>query len=59
LKEKCQYVNETCYKFIDTDAGMVEYYDDEGIMIESRPANADELQRNLFQDLRKNGTENQ
>jgi hypothetical protein len=59
LKHKAEFVTEECYKFIDTETRMVEYYNVEGEMIETRPANADELQRNLFQDLRKNGTENQ
>jgi hypothetical protein len=59
LKHKAEFVTEECYKFIDTDTRMVEYYNVEGEMIETRPANADELQRNLFQDIRKNGTENQ
>jgi hypothetical protein len=59
IKFKSEFVNDECYKFIDTDTRMVEYYNVEGEMIETRPANADELQRNLFQDIRKNGTENQ
>ena len=59
LKHKAEFVTEDCYKFVDMDTRMTEYYNVEGELIESCPANADELQRNLFQDLRKNGTENQ
>ena len=59
LKHKSEFVTEECYKFIDTETRMVEYYNVDGEMIETRSANADELQRNLFQDIRKNGTENQ
>jgi hypothetical protein len=56
LKLKAEYVNEDCYKFIDANTRTVEYYNVEGELIESRQANADELQRNLFQEIRKNGT---
>jgi hypothetical protein len=59
LKHKAEFVTEECYKFIDNETRMVEYYNVEGELIETRPANADELQRNIFQDIRKNGTENQ
>lgn len=59
LKLKAEYVTEDCYKFVDTDTRTVSYFNAEGEEIESRPANADELQRNLFQEIRKNGTENQ
>ncbi|MFA6185511.1 MAG: hypothetical protein WC720_05205 [Candidatus Shapirobacteria bacterium] len=58
LKHKAEFVTEECYKFIDNETRMVEYYNVEGELIETRPANADELQRNIFQDIRKNGTEN-
>lgn len=56
LKQKAEFVNETCYKFIDNDTRMVSYYNAEGDIVESRPANATELQRTIFQDIRKTGT---
>lgn len=56
LKQKSEFVKEICYKFID--GKNVLYYNSQGDLIDSRPANADELQRNIFQDIRKNGTEN-
>lgn len=59
LKHKAEFVTEECYKFVDMETRTTNYYNVEGDLIESRPANADELQRNLFQDIRKNGTENQ
>ncbi len=58
LKQKAEFVKENCYKFIDNDTRMVSYFNAEGDLIETRPANADELQRNIFQEIRKNGTEN-
>lgn len=58
LKYKSEHVTEDCYKFVDTETRTVEYYNEDGVLVETRTANADELQRNLFQDIRKNGTEN-
>lgn len=64
IKAKSEYVNEVCYRFTDRDARVTEYYNDEGDMIESRPATADELQPTLFQprivvgEQTKTGTNN-
>jgi len=58
LKQKSKFITEDCYKFVDTENRITEYYNVEGDLIDSRPANADELQRNIFQDIRKNGTDN-
>lgn len=57
LKNKSEYVNETCFKFIDADAREVGYYNSEGVLVESRPAFANELQGNLFKlQVAKTGT---
>jgi hypothetical protein len=57
IKQKSQFVKEPCYKFVDTSARMVCFYNSEGDLVESRPAWADELnQRNLFQEIRETGT---
>lgn len=64
IKAKSEYVTEVCYRFTDREARMTEYYNDEGDMIECRPATADELQPTLFQPKviigtqAKTGTEN-
>lgn len=64
IKAKSEYVNEICYRFTDREARTTEYYNDEGDMIESRPATADELQPTLFQprmvvgEQAKTGTNN-
>lgn len=57
LKNKAEHVSEDCYKFIDIDAREVGFYNEEGVLIESRPAYADELQRNIFQ-VNRTGTDN-
>jgi len=57
LKNKSEHVNERCFKFIDLERREVGFYNENGELIESRPAYADELQQNIFQDLRKTGTE--
>lgn len=58
LKKKAELVNEDCYKFIDPDTREVGYYNQNGDLIESRPAYSEELQTTMFQVIRKTGTEN-
>lgn len=57
IKQKSQYVNENCFKFIDYTEGMVGYYNSEGELVECRPIRADERQLTIFRDLRT-GTDN-
>lgn len=57
LKKKAELVEEDCYKFIDEESREVGYYNQNGDLIESRPAYSEELQKTIFQVLRKNGTE--
>jgi len=49
LKNKAENVTERCFKFIDMEEREVGYYSQDGDLIESRPAYADELQVNMFQ----------
>ena len=62
IKERAEYVKEECYKFVDNDEKMVGFYNADGDLIESRPANPDELQSTIFQikrlEDRKTGTDN-
>jgi hypothetical protein len=58
IKQKAVFVSENCFKFIDRDEKMVGFYNSEGLMIESRPANADELQLSIFTGVSKTGTNN-
>lgn len=59
LKNKSEHVTERCFKFIDAESREVGFYNEDGELIESRPAYADELQGNIFQTMRKTGTENE
>lgn len=48
IRNKSDYVEEECYKFVDFDTQTVVYYNDEQKPVYSREARADELQRNIF-----------
>ena len=60
LREKGQTVHEKVYQILDEDERMVGFYNSEGILISSRPATKDELQKTIYADLRNNkeGTNN-
>lgn len=60
IMRKAEYVTEECYKFVDRDSRMTEFYNAEGDIIESRPATADELSPNIFSMNRdqREGTNN-
>ena len=57
LKKKAEYVTERCYKFVDQENREVGFYNENGDLIESRPAYSDEMQGTLFQLARKTGTD--
>ena len=56
IKSKAEYVNEVCYRLTDQETKETGYYNKEGILVECRPATADELQPNIFSMVRKTGT---
>lgn len=56
IKSKAEYVNEVCYRFTNQETKETGYYNKEGILVECRPATADELQPNIFSMVRKTGT---
>ncbi len=58
LKSRSEYVEEDCYKMIDDKRREACYYNKEGILVYSRPARKEELQKTIFQTIRRNGTEN-
>lgn len=58
IKERAEFVKEECFKFVDQEERMVGFYNSDGDLIESRPANPDELQATIFQLGRKTGTDN-
>ena len=53
LKSKGHDVHEKVYRFVDEKERMVGFYNSEGILISSRPARRDELQKTVFADLRE------
>lgn len=58
IRNKAEQVEEECYKVVDTEAREVGYFNENGDLVESRPAYRDELQMNLFKmPALKNGTE--
>lgn len=58
LKSKGRDVHEKVYKFFDEEDRMVGFYNAEGVLVSSRPATKDELQKTIFADMRKEGTNN-
>jgi len=58
LKAKGRMVHEKVYQILDEDEKMVGFYNSEGYLIESRPATREELQKTIYAELRKDGTNN-
>ena len=58
LRDKSQTVTEKCYKFLDEETKMVGFYNKEGNLVNSRPAFPNEMQKTMFQVIRKDGTNN-
>lgn len=56
LKAKSEFVTEPCFKFVDEDAREVGYYNNEGLLVYSRPARLEELNKNIFR-MSRTGTE--
>lgn len=52
IKERAEFVNETCYTFIDQVEKVVGSYNSEGVLISQRPAMPKELQGTIHQVLR-------
>jgi len=56
IKNKAEFVNEQCYKFIDQQEKLTLFYNQDGDLIDFRPCNPDELQGTIFQ-VQRTGTE--
>lgn len=54
IKQKAEFVKENCYKMTDFDEKMVGFYNADGLLISSRPMQADEFQRTI--PMGKTGT---
>lgn len=53
IKSKAEYVNEVCFRFTDQEAKETGYYNKDGILVECRPATADEMQPTIFAGIRR------
>lgn len=56
LKAKSEFVTEACFKFVDEETREVGYYNNEGLLVYSRPARPEELNKNIFR-MSRTGTE--
>lgn len=56
LKERSEYVTEECYKFVEDETREVGYYNSEGVLVYSRPARPEEMQKTIYQ-MQRTGTE--
>ncbi len=56
LKTKAEFVKEDCYKFVDLQARVVQFYNSNGDLVEERPTFSDELEGTIFQ-INRTGTE--
>ena len=56
LKAKSEFLTEPCFKFVDEDEREVGYYNNEGLLVYSRPARPEELNKNIFR-MSRTGTE--
>jgi len=57
IRQKAEYVNENCFKFIDHDAREVGYYNEKGNLVYERPIRPDEMQKSIF-EVKRTGTSN-
>lgn len=54
IKSKAEYVTEICYRFTDQERKETGFYNEDGDLVECRPATADELQPTIFAVVRGN-----
>lgn len=52
IKAKGRMVNEKCFLFLDEEEKMVGYYNSEGVLVQSRPATREELQKTIYAEMR-------
>lgn len=57
IRRKAKEVTGDCYCFVSEEERMTYVISENGDCIEARPCTADELQKTVFQPLRKTGTE--
>lgn len=52
LKEKSMKISENCYAYLDEESRMMGYYNSEGLLVSSRPATVQELQKTIQMEIR-------
>lgn len=57
LRDKAETVIEDCFKYFDDETNMVGFYNIEGNLVNSRPAFPSEMQKTVFSEIRKTGTD--
>ena len=57
LKEKAEFVNEQCYRFLDQETREVGFYSAEGLLVLQRPARPEEMQTSIKMQYQRTGTE--
>lgn len=57
LRDKAETVIEDCFKYFDDETNMVAFYNIEGNLVNSRPAFPSEMQKTVFSEIRKTGTD--
>ena len=57
LRTKSEVVTEECFKVLDEETKTVGFYNSKGDLVSSRGAFASELQKTIFAEFRKTGTE--
>lgn len=55
-EHKAEYIKGKCYKVLDYETKQAGYYDEDGILVFSRPMQKQEVQRTIF-SIQRNGTE--
>ena len=58
LRSKSEVVEEECFKVLDDETKTVGFYNHNGDLVSSRGAFPKELQKTIFAEFRKTGTEN-
>lgn len=56
LRTKSEVVEEECFKVVDDESKMVGFYNRQGDLVSSRGAFANEMQKTIFAEFRKTGT---
>lgn len=58
IRDKAEYREDSLFKFVYEEEGMVGYYNSNGELVDERRARPEELQGNIFKPVVKTGTNN-